>query len=119
MIKPQNDQSIEGWSLSFWSRKNVGFDKLPESVKKWSCDCCGKTGLDSMQNTFSFPHASVVVSGLTYLGCSIDCVRSLFTIHHQYALSELLDVKLAVQGIHGVTRGEPPTTQIPSCGAAS
>lgn len=98
MIKPKNDQSIKTWDARTWFAESLAYDKLPEGVKWWSCDCCGKTGTDNPMGSFAFPFGTVCVAGLTYLGCSIDCVRALFTIHHQYALSALLDAKLPAGG---------------------
>jgi hypothetical protein len=91
MIKPQNDQAIPNWTIDFW-RKEYQINKTPR-LPNWVCDCCGKASAD--MEGWRPPFGTVCVSGLTYLGCSIDCVRALFTIHHQYALSEILDVKLA------------------------
>lgn len=61
----------------------------------WDCDCCQKFYSEkdylwgqTMPDTYLVIPVFVEVKGIKYFGCSRECAKILFNIHHQYAMRE-------------------------------
>lgn len=104
MIPSVNRQNA---NESDWPERDGG--KWPQNLQEYEslnyvCDCCKKhvahVVRHSMPTMGNPPHSwtdwspewnprLVMVNGVTYYGCSSECARILFDIHHQYAMREV------------------------------
>lgn len=93
-LNPQGAEAKKYYSLKEAQTLSVA---KPEDWRAYAgsdlsfiCDCCLETGgpiHDGFHDEASNPRL-VVVKGMTYYSCSVECARILFNIHHQYAMRE-------------------------------
>lgn len=79
-----NDQTL---TRDSWPMPGKGGD-----CPAWTCDCCVQSWPSiktACAGAETVPPRMIEVSGIRYFACSEACVRTLFLIHHQYALREM------------------------------
>lgn len=105
MIAPFNRQGVkpEDWPIPY---RPETFPKNEEDIKAlaYVCDCCRTfVGAITPRAIPGFRPLSpywepgynprlVTIGSFTYYGCSVECARILFDIHHRYALA-IIEVK--------------------------
>lgn len=107
MIPPVNDgiQERAATIHKAWNEAcDNGADKHPRPYRNsfgsppeigLKCDCCGRVvtciAVVVADSIDQIPYW-VKVAGNKYFGCSVECARVLFNIHHQYAIQEVSKV---------------------------
>lgn len=85
MIPSLNNQEIQIYP------DGSNWDKIDKTKLAYVCDCCRK--IVSSEAVYQRPGywsrdmnpRLIEVEVVTYYGCSADCARILFDIHHRYA----------------------------------
>ena len=87
MIPSFNSQEI----TTYPDGKGNNWEKVDKSKLPYVCDCCRRIVSPETINmdlgywsAYDMNPRLVEVSGVTYYGCSTECARILFDIHHRY-----------------------------------
>lgn len=93
MIPSRNRPDVKE---SDYPRAGEILGSMPKVELGYVCDCCGSEavlrgdGHGGCAWDWNWNPRLVRVGGRVYYGCSRECARTLFSIHHQYAMRDTL-----------------------------